>query len=62
MGESSIIALFSALLGISVTGNAIIWFRLGALTKAIKSMCPFGQCPMFKRAQEEAAPMRKEEG
>ena len=50
-----------AILGlvIAVVGqSALIWYKLGSLERAVKKACPFGICPVFKRAQEEAAPQR----
>jgi hypothetical protein len=39
-----------------VAQSAIIWRKLGNLEQAVKKAgCPFGPCPIFKRAQDEAA-------
>ena len=54
MDSNIVVTLFIALLGISVTGNGLLWYKMGKLERAIKSVCPFGQCPLFKRAEKEA--------
>ena len=60
MDSNTITTLFLAVLGVSVTGNCALWFKMGRLEQTIKKMCPFGKCPLFERAVKEAAPDRKE--
>ena len=45
-----------------IGGWGAIWWRLGRLEAQVKRSCPFGQCPFFKRAADEAAPLRDNPG
>jgi hypothetical protein len=53
-GEDVLIPLFLAVIG----SQAAIWFKLGSLERTVKKSCPFGKCPVFERALNEAAPKR----
>ncbi len=41
--------------------TALIWRKLGQVESVVKRACPFGTCPIFKRATNEAAPKRMEQ-
>jgi hypothetical protein len=45
------------IVGVQFVSIAALWFRLGRLTRAVENGigCPFGSCPLFTRAQKEAA-------
>ncbi len=43
-----------------ITQSGLLWYKLGKLENSVKKACPFGQCPIFKRATNEAAPQRTE--
>ena len=54
--------LFLWLVGILVAQTGTVFWRIGKLEGAIKrSACPFGVCPLYKRATNEAAPERDKE-
>lgn len=52
---TTLAVVFSAVL------NAALWRRIGRMEEAMKNICPWGKnnCPSFKRASVEAAPVRE---
>jgi hypothetical protein len=48
-----------ALIGVVLGQTALIWRKLGIVETAVKTACPFGKCPMWSRAKDEAAPHRE---
>ena len=58
MPEGLIIGLILAVLAQSAA-LATLWRKIGQLESIIKKACPFGKCPFYERAIEEAAPERE---
>ena len=54
MDNALLIALIVAVVG----SNATLWYKLGRVEAGMRRMCPFGECPVFKRAKDEAMPDR----
>ncbi len=50
--------LVSILIAAFIAQTALVNWRLGKLEGAVKKTCPFGTCPVFERAKDEAAPKR----
>ncbi len=51
-------ALMVAILGVVIAQACAMWWKIGRLEGTVKKSCPFGECPLYKRAQKEAAVAR----
>ena len=51
---------FLTLIGIIVAQTGTVFWRLGKMEGSIKkSACPFGNCPLYERAKDEASKPRE---